>query len=403
MANGIGGVQSGVGHIGLGQDNEPVNQRGQTRSEDAAQLRSIIADLGIGGSQTDKPKKVKAGTAEGAPRLDQAKGKSDIEKFFSGVGKGIKSLFTGLADKITGLFKPQSHHNLNLGNTPAAELTREAFVPLSFVAAEGEALPKSVSALTELQTQVDQMTKTADAKSDAAERAQIFGTLFRANNSGTRANKEFVASHVDFKSIAEDVISSNADQFISAAQKYEAFLEAAGEQMGMGIYSDLMPQATPKADAKAEAAREAVVIAVFETADRMLEAIFAPDGWVAELSDDLKAFTGAKLDLIAASDARPEEKAGMARSQLANDFVLRGVLTDFNDMRVGMDGASSEIVKNATNLVMSLVNNKTHDTGSNGYEPARELFSALRDTYKGARLDNFLQALGMPAEYRKDV
>jgi hypothetical protein len=52
---------------------------------------------------------------------------------------------------------------------------------------------------------------------------------------------------------------------------------------------------------------------------------------------------------------------------------------------------------------MSVVNNVSVDQGSAIYEPAQEMFNTLRDKYQGAPIDNFFQALGMPAEYRKDA
>ena len=325
-----------------------------------------------------------------------------------------KSFFTKVADKIADLFKPQPAYNLNLGNKPPAQLTREAFVPLSefaplseatgpVIGAAREGTPNSVSALTELQTQIDAMTRSADGQSDAAARAQVFGTMFRGNTAGTTANNAFVTSHLDFRSIAEDIISSSADQIIGAAKKYEAFLDAAGLHMGADIYHALTPQATPEADAMAEAARHELVVAVFETADRVLDAMFATDGWVAGLSDDLKAFTSAKMDVIASSDARSEEKAGMARKLLAYDFLLRGVNAEIFTSKAGMDEPAGKIVLEVSKIVQSLLNNVTVDKGSAIYEPAQELFQTLRDKHQDEPMDTFFEALGMPAEYRKDA
>lgn len=413
-SGGIGGVPGGVGHVGLGQDVQTTHTAGQSPEAQTAWLRATIDGIGEQGRAPDIRPDIRSGTAQDAPRLDQARGKSGIEKVFSSVGNGIKSFFTKVADKIADLFKPQPAYNLNLGNKPPAQLTREAFVPLSefaplseatgpVIGAAREGTPNSVSALTELQTQIDAMTRSADGQSDAAARAQVFGTMFRGNTAGTTANNAFVTSHLDFRSIAEDIISSSADQIIGAAKKYEAFLDAAGLHMGADIYHALTPQATPEADAMAEAARHELVVAVFETADRVLDAMFATDGWVAGLSDDLKAFTSAKMDVIASSDARSEEKAGMARKLLANDFLLRGVNAEIFNSRAGMDAPAGKIVLEVSKIVQSLLNNVTVDKGSAIYEPAQELFQTLRDKHQGEPMDTFFEALGMPAEYRKDA
>jgi hypothetical protein len=413
-SGGIGGIPGGVGHVGLGQDVQTTHTAGQSPEAQTAWVRATIDGIGEQGRAPDIRPDIRAGTAQDAPRLDEARGKSGIEKFFSSVGNGIKSVFTKVADKIADLVKPQPAYNLNLGNKPPAQLTRETFVPLSefaplseatgpVIGAAREGTPKSVNALTELQTQIDAMMRSADGKSDPAERAGVFNTLFRGQEDGVKANREFVTSHLDFRSIAEDVISSSADQIMGAAKKYEAFLDAAGEGMGAEIYHLLIPQGTPEADAMAEEARHAVVVAVFETADRMLDAMLATDGWVAGLSDDLKAFTSAKMDVIASSDARSEEKAGMARKLLTNDFLLRGAVAEVSNARVGMDDAAAAIISNSLKLVMSLLNNSTVDRGSDHYEPAKELFQTLRDKHQDEPMDAFLQALGMPAEYRKDA
>lgn len=413
-SGGIGGVPGGVGHVGLGQDIQTTHTAGQSPEAQTAWLRATIDGIGEQGRAPDIRPDIRSGTAQDAPRLDQARGKSGIEKVFSSVGNGIKSFFTKVADKIADLFKPQPAYNLNLGNKPPAQLTREAFVPLSefaplseatgpVIGAAREGTPKSVSALTELQTQIAAMTRSADGKSDPSQRAEVFNTLFRGQEDGVKANREFVTSHLDFVSIGQDVISSSSDQIIGAAKKYEAFIEAAGEYMGASIYNELMPQGTPEADAMAEEARHAVVVAVFETADRMLDEIFATDGWVAGLSDDLKAFTSAKMDVIGSSDARHEEKAGMARSLLANDFLLRGVVAEIFTSNQDMDAPAGYIVKEATRFMQALVNGITTDKSTKHYEPAKELFDTLRDKHQGEPMDTFFEALGMPAEYRKDA
>lgn len=428
MGDGIGRVQSGVGQIDLGQPHEPVNKRGQTASQDIDQLIGILDFSGIGGRQTEKPKKVKLGTAEDAPRLDQAKGKSDIEKFFSSVGKGIKSLFTGLADKIAGLFKVDTargdvlpngaafdepapdtartrkeSYTLNLGNSQPAVLSREAFVPLSFVPDEGEALPSSVSALNQLNTEIAAVAVMLEKAETPEARVLALGTMFRGEDAGVKANVAFVKSHMDFRAIGEELLVACTDEINAAAQCIDNYNYVTGENTTSINWADISPQPTAEHAERASLAQDVLLRSVFDLADKILENLLNANGWASGVSDDLNAFIAAKMDIIADADLQLQEKSQVARSMITNDFLLRGVLSQCMPLSLAMDPSAAAVVRGAFDVVLSLSNQKSVHNVSSGHEQARELFAALRDKHQGARMDDLFVALGMPAEYRKDA
>jgi hypothetical protein len=68
-----------------------------------------------------------------------------------------------------------------------------------------------------------------------------------------------------------------------------------------------------------------------------------------------------------------------------------------------MDAPAGYIVKEATRFMQALVNGITTDKSTKHYEPVKELFDTLRDKHQGEPMDTFFEALGMPAEYRKDA
>jgi hypothetical protein len=393
MGNGIGGVQGGVGPVGLGQVGEAPHASGQAGVENGAQLLARIDSIGT--SQAATPTGLTAGTAEGAPRLDQARGKGDIEKFLSTVGKGIKSFFTSVADKIAKLFEPKAQAQPEIAVQPQiqARPPSEPFVPIPYTG-EGEA-PVSVKALNGFQQELSKI---------AANENGDFTTLQRNNEPAVIQTKAFIRSHIDMPALSRSILENCAEATASAAEKLNAYETAIGLGTPSGFqwgFSGQQLQDTQLAEA--QNLYTDMCDAVFELADALLETLFSANGLPKSMSDDLQAFVAAKMDVIAALDIDQADKPLIGRITLASDFLLRGVMPDMTVTAASMPEAEKRVTFAAFQVVQSLVNDKSESTSSLAYEGSAALFGALREKHQGARMDDLFVALGMPAEYRKDA